>query len=534
VIECEAHAPLLPADPSAPEVGVASAAVIGITADGRISRWDQRAEQIYGVSARQMIGTSAIHLAPGNDPNARSWLRDVTRRFASTADANHTASRQRPVESTPCFTTRAVRPDHSSAPITLQAGAIPPQQSPTVALIVVRQLGEHRPDPDAELHTLRARVKSLQAAVTTSRTVALVIDEDSLISHVANSTTLPSGWAPAQLLGRSPLDFVHPDDRRRASEILAQAVLEPGAYPPVVVRALTRAGEPIWVEAALTNALDDPDIRGVIGSFCDITDEVSDESSVPEHKLANRLAQVRFRSRLQHGLHDLDYERDLRIAYQPIVELATGVTIAFEALVRWHHGTLGVLAPDTFVPLAEASGEIVRIGRWVLIRACHDAVDHGSVTMSVNVSSRQLSRRAFVDDVRHALESSGLPAERLVLEVTETAVLDDWEAAAISLSELSAHGVKIAIDDFGTGYATLKHLKQLPANIIKIDRSFVSGLGVDDGDTAIVTSVIQLAHALGTETIAEGVETAAQRDMLLALGCTHAQGWLFGTPSDLP
>ena len=112
-------------------------------------------------------------------------------------------------------------------------------------------------------------------------------------------------------------------------------------------------------------------------------------------------------------------------------------------------------------------------------------------------------------------------------------MLDDWEAAAASLTRLSKRGVRVAIDDFGTGYATLKHLKQLPVDIVKIDRSFVAGLGRDDGDMAIVTSVISLAHALGTEVIAEGVETTAQRDILLALGCTHGQGWLFGPAVEL-
>ncbi|MGH8890532.1 MAG: EAL domain-containing protein [Acidothermaceae bacterium] len=430
------------------------------------------------------------------------------------------------------LTTTAVRPDHSRAPVSLEVGPIRPRAASTVVLVVVRQLDEHRPDPAAELVTLRARVKTLQTAIATARTVALVIDEDALIKEVANTSTLSSGWAPAQLLGRSPLDFVHPDDKAHAAAALTRAMKAPGPHPPTVVKALTRGGSAIWVESALTNALDDPQVRGIVASFSDVTGQTRDlrgrSSGDPE-----LLGRMRFRRRLQGGLRELDFTRDLRLAYQPIVELATSRVIAHEALLRWHHPKLGVVRPDDFVPIAEASGQIVAIGRWVLSQACLDAVQSTGSSISVNVSSRQLSLPTFVDDVVQALDHSGLPPHRLVLEVTETAVLDDWQSAAALLRQLSARGVRIAIDDFGTGYATLKHFKQLPVDIVKIDRSFVAGLGSDGGDTAIVTSVVQLAAALGTEVVAEGVETAAQRDLLISLGCSHGQGWLFGKPTEL-
>jgi len=242
------------------------------------------------------------------------------------------------------------------------------------------------------------------------------------------------------------------------------------------------------------------------------------------------------RTRLMLGLRDLQHDAELELHYQPIVDMKSGVTVSREALLRWRHPTDGLIKPEAFIPIAESTGAIHDIGRWVLVRACTDAAGWTSetgapVSVSVNVSTRQLTTTTFVADVTRALRRSGLPAERLVLEVTETTLVDNGETSAANLARLAALGVRVSLDDFGTGYASMSMLKRLPVHGLKIDRSFVSGLGVRGEDTAIVASIIELAHTLGTSVVAEGVETPLQRDVLQGLGCELGQGFLFGAPA---
>jgi diguanylate cyclase (GGDEF)-like protein len=225
---------------------------------------------------------------------------------------------------------------------------------------------------------------------------------------------------------------------------------------------------------------------------------------------------------------------ELVLHYQPIVELASGRISGFEALVRWNHPTRGLLQPNDFIPLAEETGQVLPIDRWVLLRACCQArqwqIDNlidGPFEISVNLSTRQLEDDGVVDTVQLALDVSGLAPENLVLEVTETFVLRDEVAGARRLRSLRALGVRLAIDDFGTGYSSLSYLRQLPVDVLKIDRSFTSALGRSAEDAALVQAILRLAESLGLEAIAEGVEDAAQRDTLVALGCRQAQGWHF-------
>lgn len=241
------------------------------------------------------------------------------------------------------------------------------------------------------------------------------------------------------------------------------------------------------------------------------------------------------RARLLLALRDLDLDRDLRLDYQPIVELRTGAVVGNEALLRWRHPVIGEISPATFIPIAETTGAIERIGRWVLRRACAEAASWPAVagqtsSVSVNVSARELAATSFVEDVIAALRASGLSPRRLILEVTETSVLDEPEASSTNLRKLAQLGVRVSLDDFGTGYSSLSMLRRLPVHELKIDRSFVDGLGVRDQDTAIVASVIELAHTLGTAVVAEGIETPEQLHELLRLGCEHGQGYLLGRP----
>lgn len=227
----------------------------------------------------------------------------------------------------------------------------------------------------------------------------------------------------------------------------------------------------------------------------------------------------------------------LRLHYQPIMHLASGQVVGVEALVRWQHPARGLLGPQAFIELAEQTGLVLPLGAWVIREACQMAASlpagaGAPLTVAVNLSGRQLSDRGLVDTVRSALQAAGCTADRLVFEVTETALVTDMAAAVDSLRELQQLGVGVAIDDFGTGYAPLTYLKQLAADDLKIDRSFVCGLGSDAYDTAIVASLITLAHNLNVRCVAEGVETVEQLILLEQLGCDFAQGYLFARPMD--
>ena len=244
----------------------------------------------------------------------------------------------------------------------------------------------------------------------------------------------------------------------------------------------------------------------------------------------------------------LELEADLRRAveheaftllYQPIVELATGAVTGVEALIRWHHPRRGAVPPSVFVPIAEAAGLIVPLGRWVLDAACRQAATWARTrkaaglapfVMSVNVSARQLDAGAeLVEHVRGALAASGLPAAALQIEITETVMMLDAEAAAAVLDSLSALGVRVAVDDFGTGYSSLTYLERFPVDVLKIDKRFVDRLG-GPADSPLAEAVIRIAHALGLTVVAEGIESAAQAARLEALGCRHGQGYLYARP----
>jgi len=227
---------------------------------------------------------------------------------------------------------------------------------------------------------------------------------------------------------------------------------------------------------------------------------------------------------------------DFRLHYQPIVD-PDGELRGFEALVRWQHPSRGLVAPADFIPLAEETGLIEQLGSWVLGKACLQARRWGDrwaagnpLLMSVNVSARQLLSLSMGEQLVAALRANGLPPQDLCLEITESALIEDVDATLEALEALHSVGVRLAVDDFGTGYTTLRNLKRFPIDIIKVDASFVGGLGRDRGDAAITMAVIRLAHALGMITVAEGVETEEQLDLLRTLGCDLVQGYHIGHP----
>jgi diguanylate cyclase (GGDEF)-like protein len=222
---------------------------------------------------------------------------------------------------------------------------------------------------------------------------------------------------------------------------------------------------------------------------------------------------------------------ELSLAYQPIVALATGRLRAFEALTRWQHPVRGAISPAEFIPLAEETGIIGALGEWVLTEACREAASWPEdIRISVNLSPLQLRKPGFVDDVLRILERTRLSPDRLKLEVTETALMGDDNVTRDNLMALHEVGIPISLDDFGTGYSSLSHLRQVPLNRIKIDMSFVSGVMRDSGSESIVRAILMLARELRLQTTAEGIETRAQHNWLLANGCVDGQGYLFGRP----
>jgi diguanylate cyclase (GGDEF)-like protein len=223
----------------------------------------------------------------------------------------------------------------------------------------------------------------------------------------------------------------------------------------------------------------------------------------------------------------------LELVYQPIVDLRSGAVHSLEALVRWRHPQRGRLTPHAFLPAAEATGLMPALDRWVLARACEQArlwhTARPGLVVNANVSAAYLSSGALTRDVRRVLTATGLPPQSLTIEVTETAILADLEAAARTLSTLRRHGVRVALDDFGVGYSSLSHLHRLPIDIIKVDRSFVRDVA-DNAAGSIIDLIIALGRRLDIETVAEGVEEESQAERLRLMRCTRAQGFLFATP----
>jgi diguanylate cyclase (GGDEF)-like protein len=222
------------------------------------------------------------------------------------------------------------------------------------------------------------------------------------------------------------------------------------------------------------------------------------------------------------------------LLYQPIFDLRSRRIVGAEALIRWRHPVRGVVPPDKFIPLAEESGMIVEIGRWVLREACRQAAVWTSnapgVGISVNVSAQQLARKGFIDDVRHALEESGIAPSQLTLELTETTLMRDAAGACEALEDIKQLGVRVAIDDFGTGYASLSQLQRMPVDILKIDRSFVAALSDGGQSRELLQAILGVGDALSLSVVAEGIEEHGQMATLEEMGCAMAQGFLMGKP----
>jgi len=261
------------------------------------------------------------------------------------------------------------------------------------------------------------------------------------------------------------------------------------------------------------------------------------------------------RRELQEAMEEAVAKSEFTLVYQPIVALDTGELAGFEALIRWPHAQWGMMQPGQFITLAEETGQIIALGAWVLERATADLASWRSdmaaaagpdeaqpeaegqpaalardLYVSVNVSARQFADPGFADTVRHTLTSSGLPARAVTLELTETALLRRDERMHADLAELKAIGVKLALDDFGTGYSSLSYLRELPIDVVKMDKSFVDGIAESEQRLALAEGIVRLARTLHLKVVAEGIETEIQRDLLTSMGCHYGQGYLLAMP----
>jgi diguanylate cyclase (GGDEF)-like protein len=328
---------------------------------------------------------------------------------------------------------------------------------------------------------------------------------------------------------------------------LVENVQDPGAVEETASRILAALAEPILVDGQELQAV--ASIGITTTPEADTAAELLRQADLALY-VAKGAGKNQWR-RYQSHLHGVMVERlELRSAldhavnqghflvqYQPIVDLATDEAVGFEALVRWHHPQRGIVAPDQFIEVAEESGLIVPIGRWVLDQALHTVAQWRralprvrSPYVSVNVSVRQFRQPGFVEQVRSLLDYHGVPPQALMLEITETLLMGDDEQIWADLAELQRLGVRIAIDDFGTGYSSLGYLRQRPIDVLKIDKTFIDELVDDPQQVTLVSGIVGLAQSLNLTVVAEGIESARHRDVLIGLGCPLGQGYLYSSP----
>ena len=314
-------------------------------------------------------------------------------------------------------------------------------------------------------------------------------------------------------------------DRPEASSDLAQRLVQSLAVPYLIDSHHIVVGASIGVTIAPTDGLDvDQLLKNADMALYRAKSQGRGTFSFFEQEMDIRLQARRL---LENDLRGALEAGEFEVYYQPLFNIAAGRISGFEALLRWHHPTRGMVPPDEFIPLAEETGLIVQIGDWVLRQACAEAAHWPpAIKVAVNLSPVQFKSRGLLESLLGAVAAGGLAPERLELEITETVPLEVGDTTVATLHKLRSLGIRIALDDFGTGYSSLSYLRSFPFDKIKIDRSFTRNLSSGADASAIVRTVTRLAKDLGMSTTAEGVETQQDLDFLREIGCTEIQGYL--------
>src|SRR5674476_375395 len=543
-------------------------ATVIVDGTGLICEWNPAAETMLGRQRAEVVGGPVTSLVPEED---RAQFDAAWAELAAGKAA-------------PASLTNWIRPDGSSVHVTTHVAAMRAGGAFAGAVAIIRK-DPLRQVPDAALvHSAEVAAEQTSGGTTGGTTPQLgVLEWDELTAlpgrrHLLRrlAEPIPSGLtrgvAVVDIDGFALVNEAYgPDAGDDVLRDLAQRLVTAGDSGDVgrwqadsFVR-ITDAVDPVAaldeLSVRVSAALDEPFVLGGDRLRLTVSSGMVTSTLAPDLDLlaaamdALRVAKESGRDRalwylpahrtsstgafrLANDLHRGIENDELRLHFQPVIELATNAVVGVEALVRWERPGVGLLGPVSFIEMAERTGQIVLLGAWVARHACAAAADlahraDGPGVVSINLSARQLSDPGLVDMLRHAITDSGCAPSAIVVEVTETALTYDLGAATATLEAIKALGVGLDLDDFGTGYSSLLYLKHFPVDRIKIDRSFVAGLGSNSADTAIVASTIALAHSIGIQAVAEGVETPDQLAILRQMGCDFAQGFLISRPVEL-
>ena len=529
-------------------------AVIAMTLDGTITDWNRGAEHIYGYRAEEVIGQPASLLIPPGRPDD---ITEILNNIRIGQHVEHFETIRMRKDASIVHVSRTVSPIHDATGQVIGASSIARDITDRLAAEQLRRQLEAElrkqalHDPLTGLPNRALFVERAQHALDRRASrplVACFLDLDDF-KDVNDTYGHGAGDDLLRVIGRRLTDCLRPEDTvaRFGGDEFA-ILLEDADLPTglaIVDRIHASMGLPVRlgdtdvvIHTSVGLALSDgrhstPDQLLAEADAAMYAAKARGSNGVEVFDPAMRIASE-LRSRTRIEIDDALTGEEFRLHYQPIVDLRTEAHIGVEALIRWEHPDRGLLNPVDFIEYAEASGQITAIDKWVLNTACGAMAERtGGAHISVNVSARQLQQPELVEVVAAALQSSHLPPDRLILEITETATVADLDRALVQIEALKALGLGVALDDFGTGYSSLSYLRKFPVDYLKIDRSFVRGIEGNDEDKAIVRGLIDIAHALGLNAIAEGIEDSAQRDILAGLGCDLGQGYLWTRPVPL-